>query len=429
MTESRRKRIFAWACFDFANSAFSTLVVTFIYSSLFVKSIALEETDGTRFWSNAVAVSSILLAVLSPALGAVADAYAWKKRMMIIGVILCSLCTAALYFPQQGDIVSALALFVVANVAIELSVVFNNAFLPEITSRETQGKVSGQAWALGYVGGLLCLGLALVGFVFPEQPWFGLSKEGSQHLRSTNVLVAVWVFVFSLPMFFWVKEKSVPKPSESLGRIVGTSFYRIRESFTNLRKYKALFWMLIARAFYNDGIVVVFSMGGIYATTVFGFSFEQLLYFGLALNVCSALGAFLFSFVEDRIGSRMTISVSILGLLAASVAVLLVQSQAAFWLCSIVVGFFAGPNQSASRAYMGRLCPPDKANEFFGFFAFSGKATAFLGPWLFGQLSVSFDSLRAGMAVVPVLLVVGLFLLLSKAKNDVLPASAPAVET
>ncbi|MCH6258894.1 MFS transporter [Puniceicoccaceae bacterium K14] len=170
MPQSRKKRIFAWACFDFANSAFTTLVVTFIYSSYFAKGIALNPEVGTRSWGSAVAVSSLLLAVLSPALGAVADAYGWKKRMMVACLVLCSVCTMGLFWPQQGDVLGALTLFVVANVAIELSIVFNNAFLPEIAPKESHGKVSGQAWAFGYVGGLLCLGVALVGFVFPEQP-------------------------------------------------------------------------------------------------------------------------------------------------------------------------------------------------------------------------------------------------------------------
>ncbi|MCH6258895.1 MFS transporter [Puniceicoccaceae bacterium K14] len=216
---------------------------------------------------------------------------------------------------------------------------------------------------------------------------------------------------FSYPMIFWVKEKDVAKPSESIRSLVATSFYRIRKTFTQVKKYKQLFWFLVARTFYNDGVVAIFSFGGIYATTVFGFSFEQLLYFGLALNVSSALGAFVFSFIEDRIGSRMTISISILGLLLVSIIVILIQSQSAFWACSIVVSFWAGPNQSASRAFMSKLCPAGKENEFFGF---SGKATAFLGPLLIGLLTAEFSSMRVGMSVIPILLLLGLVLLLWK---------------
>ncbi len=213
-------------------------------------------------------------------------------------------------------------------------------------------------------------------------------------------------------------KRRPPKRGDGLARIAHNSFARLSDTFHHLRSYRQLFWLLIARLFYNDGLVTIFSFGGIYATVVFGFSFSDLMLFGIALNVCSMVGAFGFSFVEDRIGSRTTILISLVFLVGATVAALFAQSKDGFWACAIVIGLFLGPNQSASRAYLSRLTPSEKANEFFGFFAFSGKATAFLGPLLYGQVVGIFDSQRAGMAVIPALLILGLVVLLWKTKSD-----------
>ena len=416
MSFERKRRIFSWACFDFANSAFTTLIGTFLYSNLFVFAIAPNEFEGTRMWGYAVAISSVAIGLLSPALGAIADAYGWKRRFMASFIILCSLASCALYFPESGQVIFALILFSIGTIAVEMAIVFNNAFLPEIAPREEHGKISGLAFAVGYAGGLICLGLALVGFVQPEQPWFGLSKEGSQHIRATNVLVGIWILVFSLPMLFWVKDSRKPKPSSGAGDIAAQSFRRLSDTFRHIRSYRNVFWLFLSRVFYNDALVTVFAFGAIYATGTFGFERSEVLIFGIVLNVCAGLGAFFFSFVEDRIGSRITIVISLVCLLASSLAAVIVQSQTGFWICAIVLGLFIGPNQSASRAFLSRMAPPEKVNEFFGFFAFSGKATSFLGPFLCGLLTAQFDSQRVGMAIVPILFAIGLWLILWKTK-------------
>ncbi len=420
VSASSKRTVYSWACYDFANSAYGTLVLTFIFNAYFTKAIAETESEGTRLWGNAVAVASLTVALLSPALGAVADAYGWRKRFMWATVAAACAATAGLYFPGKGDVLWALGLFVVSLVATELSIVFNNAFLPAIAPKERHGKVSGLAFALGYAGGLLCLVLALVGFV-PSggEPWFGLSREGGQNVRATNLLVAAWFAVFSIPLLLWVKEARPPLRSDGPVAVARRSFARMIDTFHHLREYRQLFWLLVARSFYNDGLVTIFSFGGIYATVVFGFEFSDLMLFGIALNVCSMVGSLGFSFVEDRIGSRATIVISLLFLVGATVAALFVQSKDGFWACAIVIGLFLGPNQSASRAYLSRLTPTEKANEFFGFFAFSGKATAFLGPLLYGQLVGWFDTQRAGMAVIPALMILGLAVMLAKTRSDV----------
>lgn len=415
MPESSPKRVWSWACFDFANSAFGTLVLTFVFNTYFVKVIAPSETEGTTLWGNTVAIASVVIALLSPMLGAAADAFGWKKRFLVVSTAIACVAIAALYFPVKGDVGWGLLLFGLALVATELSIVFSNAFLPEIAPREKHGKVSGQAFALGYAGGLLCLFIALAGFLSETaDPWFGLSKEGGQNVRATNVLVAVWFAVFSIPILLWVKERKAPQHPDGFFKVARQSFGRLADTFRHIREYRQLFWMLVARLFYNDGLVAIFSFGGIYATVVFGFTFQDLMVFGIALNVCSGVGSLVFSFVEDKIGSRVTIVISLIGLVLPTTAALFLTTKAGFWACAVVIGIFLGPNQSASRAYLSRLTPEDKANEFFGFFAFSGKATAFLGPLLYGQLVGIFDSQRAGMAVIPALMILGMVIFIVK---------------
>ncbi len=417
--ESYSKRVWSWACFDFANSAFGTLVLTFVFNTYFTTVIAPDKTVGTTLWGNTVAIASVAIALLSPMLGAAADAFGWKKRFLAVSTVVACLAIGALYFPVKGDVMLGLVLFGVALVATELSIVFNNAFLPEIAPKEKHGKVSGQAFALGYAGGLICLFIALAGFLSDtSDPWFGLSKDGQQNVRATNVLVAVWFAVFSIPILVWVKERKSPRRPEGFLRIARQSFGRLSETFHHIREYRQLFWMLVARLFYNDGLVAIFSFGGIYATIVFGFTFQDLMVFGIALNVCSGVGSLVFSFVEDKIGSRMTIVISLIGLVLPTTAALFITTKAGFWVCAVVIGLFLGPNQSASRAYLSRLTPADKANEFFGFFAFSGKATAFMGPLLYGQLVGHFDSQRAGMAVIPALMIVGMLIFIFKTREE-----------
>ena len=416
MISEDKRRVYSWVCFDFANSAYGTIVGTFVYATLFTTQIAADEASGTFIWGVAVAISSVSIGLLSPVLGAIADAYSWKRRMMGTCVGLCSIASVALFFPVPGQVMLAAIIFSIGTIAIELAIVFNNAFLPEIAPKESQGKVSGQAFAAGYLGGLLCLGLSLIGFIDTDSPWFGFSKDAVQNVRATSLLVGVWVFVFSLPMLLLVKEKQTPRPSHGLGEIVGNAIARLAETFKHLRSYQNVFWLFVSRIFYNDALVTAFTFGAIYAAGTFQFSPEQILVFGVALNVFAGLGAFAFSFLEDRIGSRKTIIISLICLSASSAAAVFVETKTGFWACAIVLGIFIGPNQSASRAFLSRIAPEEKVNEFFGFFAFSGKATSFLGPLLCGALTATYDSQRVGMAIVPVLFIMGLGILVFKTR-------------
>ena len=395
--------------YDFANSAFTTLVVTFIYSTYFVKSLAPDEIVGTTLWSRSVTFSAIAVALVSPLAGAVADRGGFRKGFLLLTTIVAVVATTGLYTALPGQVLKALLWFAVANFAFEMGNVFYNAFLPDIAPGKYIGRISGYGWGLGYIGGLLAMGIAMVGFVSPETPWFGISKEAGAHIRATNLLVAAWFAVFSVPIFLWVKEKR-PRASRVRG-VLSSSYRQLVRTFREASQYREILKLLVARLVYNDGLITIFAFGGIYAAGTFGFTFNEIMIFGIVLNVAAGIGAFAMGFLDDVLGGKRTIQVSLVFLILATLMAVFTQSKTVFWISGIMAGFFAGPNQSASRSLLGRFVPPEKENEFFGLFAFSGKATAFLGPLALGELTRVFQSQRAGVSIVAVLFVAGSVLL------------------
>lgn len=403
------RAVWSWAFFDFANSPFTTLVVTFVYVNYFAKAIAADEIEGSVLWSRAVSITAIVVALCSPLLGALADRGGYRKLFVAVTMLICAGATAALYNVLPGQVMLALTLFVIANIAFEFSEVFYNAFLPDIAPAERVGTISGWGWGLGYLGGLLALVAALLLFVLPETPWFGLSKEAGENVRATNLLVAVWFVVFSLPLLLFVHEDK-SRVTKGPG-VVRAAFVQLGRTFTELRKHKQTVRFLVARLVFNDALVTIFAFGGLYATVTFGFTLEKVLAFGIAINLAAGAGAFAMGSLDDRIGGKRTIVVSLIGLIGATALAALATSEAALWVAAILIGIFAGPNQSASRSLMARFVPLEAENEFFGFFAFSGKLTAFIGPSLFGILTGWTGSQRWGISVVVVLFLIGLALL------------------
>jgi UMF1 family MFS transporter len=407
------KIIWSWAMYDWANSAFTTLVVTFIYSTYFTKAMMGDEIIATTWWSRAVALSAILTALASPLLGAAADRGNARKRFLIITTTICVIATAALAFisPEMANAaLIALAIFVVADIAFEIgNNVFYNAFLPNIASPERIGRVSGYGWALGYVGGMICMGVALFGFVQPDVPWFGMSKEAGWNVRATNLLVAGWFLLFSLPMFFFV-----PETRTSAARVsMKAAFQELGRTAQKIRRYRELVKFLVARLIFNDGLVTVFAFGGIYAAGTFGMTISDVILFGVVLNITSGIGAFAFGIVDDRIGGKKTILITIVMLSVATAMAVWAPNRFWFWVAGCLLGVFVGPNQAASRSLMGRFVPDKHQAEFFGFFAFSGKATAFAGPLLLGAVTTAFNSQRVGMATVILFFAIGGLLLMS----------------
>jgi MFS transporter, UMF1 family len=404
--------VWSWAFYDWANSAFTTLVVTFIYSTYFTKALAPDEVTGTTWWSRAIGLSAVFIALLSPIMGAAADRGGTRKRSIAVATGVCVTGSVALAFIAPGTpnaALLALTVFVVANVAFEMSMVFYNAFLPTIASPEKIGRVSGYGWGLGYVGGLLCMVIALVGFVRPEVPWFGLSTENGFNVRATNLLVAGWYLLFSLPLFLNVPERRTGARALNIRE----AFAELGRTFRAVGRYREIAKFLVARLIYNDGLVTVFAFGGIYAAGTFGMPLSEVIVFGIALNVFSGLGALAFGFVDDKLGGKPTVLVTLVALSVATLIAVWAPTKTWLWVGGILIGIFVGPNQSASRSLMGRFVPEKHQAEFFGFFAFSGKITSFLGPILLGSATAMFASQRAGVATVLLFFVVGGGLLLA----------------
>ena len=444
MKTTPRKTILAWMMYDFANSSFANNVTTFIYATFFAKVIADNEVAGTVLWSRGVAIIMLVVGLLSPPLGALADQAGCRKRFLMATTLLAVVFTALLYFPQQGQAAFALTLYVIACIGFEMGTVFYNAFLPDIAPAKRMGRVSGQAWGVGYLGGLLSMAVLMVGFVSPETPWFGLSKETHAHIRATNIGVAIWFAVFSLPALLYLPETAARQTGDN--HLLLSSYRRLLQTFRELKNYREIFKLLLARLVYNDGLTTIFAFGGIYAVGTFGFSLEEVLLFGIIINVAAGIGAWCFGFLDDRIGGKRTIQITLIGfVIAAVLAVIpperfqrgieflfydaglwiglfadsnpsaiqafLFDTKFQFWIAGLLVGLFAGPNQSASRSLLGRFVPREKETEFYGFYAFSGKATAFLGPMLMGIITEAFRSQRIGMATVGVFFIAGGLLL------------------
>ncbi|MFZ5775744.1 MAG: MFS transporter [Thermodesulfobacteriota bacterium] len=404
-----RKRIAAWCLYDWANSAFTTLVVTFVYSTYFSQALAPDVINGTILWSRAVGTSALLVALLSPVLGHIADCAGRRCRALAVATISCVAATAllALVSPAQaGAIPLALGLFILANTAYELGYVFYNAFLPDLAPRGRIGAISGYGWGAGYLGGIACLLLALAVLV-REDPLWGIATEAGFNIRATNLLVAVWFLLFSLPLLGLCRDR--PDPSF---RFSGAAFAAtLRHTWRDLADYPELRRFLLAHLVYNDGLVTIFAFGGIYAAGTFGMSMHEVLVFGVALNVVAGIGSFLFGHLDDSLGGRRAILLSLVGLILAVVMAAVAGSRAWFWLAGLAIGLFVGPNQSASRSLLGRFAPSGQQAEFYGFFSLSGKLTSFAGPLLLGAVTGFTGSQRVGVATLLLFFIVGGLLL------------------
>ncbi len=407
-----RRAILSWCLYDWANSAYPTVVTTFVFGAYFTKAVAVSPEAGTAAWGYAVGTAGFAVALLGPVLGAVADQAGRRKPWLGVFTAGGALTTALLWFtlPDPDFVVWALVFVALSSIAFEFGMVFYNAMLPDLVGPDRVGRVSGWGWGLGYVGGLACLVIALFGFVQADPPLFGVSTEAAGHVRAVTLLAAAWFALFALPLFAFTPDR--PALRLGVGRAVGEGLAALRGTLREIRNYAAIVRFLVARMFYSDGLVTLFAVGGIYAAGTFGMSFGEVIQFGIALNVTAGLGAFAFAWADDRLGAKPVIVIALLALIALGAAALAVTDKAAFWAIGMALGVFVGPAQAASRSLMARLAPADMRTEMFGLYALSGKATAFLGPLAFAFATDLFDSQRAGMATILVFLALGLLLLL-----------------
>ena len=422
MSASPRRARVAWCLFDWANSPFPTVIITFVFSAYFTQGIVGDAVRGAALWGYAMAASALAVALLGPLFGAIADAGGRRKPWLLACSALTVICGAALWYatPEPSSALWVLVCVALANVGFELGMVFYNAMLPGIVGRDRLGRLSGWGWALGYAGGLACLVIALFGLIQAEPPPFGLDPASAEPVRAVAPLAVLWFVVFGWPLFVMVPD--TPRSALGLGEAMRRGIGQLRDSLIQIRHRGPVLRFLIARMFFIDGLNTVFAFGGIYAAGTFGMALPEVILFGIALNVSAGLGAFAFAWIDDWIGAKRVLVISISGLLLGVAGGVLAPSEPWFWAAGLTLGIFIGPTQSASRSLMARLSPPGREAEMFGLFALSGRATAFVGPLLVGWATLAFDSQRAGMATILGFLAVGLIILLPMAEPDQTPA-------
>jgi len=406
-----RRAVAAWCLFDWANSAYPTVVVTFVFAAYYARAVAGDATEATGQWGQMIALSGLAVAVLAPVFGAIADQTGRCKPWLGLFTVIAVAASFGLWAvaPDPAFALIALVLVALGNAAFELGQVFYNAMLPGLAQARHLGRISGWAWGLGYAGGLACLALSLLLFLRPEPPLFGLDATRGEAVRAIGPFVGAWFALFAVPLFLFTPD----------GPPLGAGAWRAaRGALPRLwRTLRGLPWQeggigrfLLARMIYTDGLNTLFAFGGLYAAGTFDMDMEEILLFGILLNVAAGLGAFAFAWVDDWIGARRTVLIALGCLIAASGAILLVESRTWFVALGCAIGLFIGPAQSASRSFMARLAPVHLRSELFGLYALSGKATAFVGPALVGWVTLWSDSQRIGMATILAFFLLGMVL-------------------
>ncbi len=410
-----RGGLWSWALYDWANNGFFTLIQTFVFAAYFTKAVAVDEIAGTASWGHMLSIAGLVIGLGGPVLGAAADSCGRRKPWIAGFTLLTVAATTLLWFvrPDPSWALAGLVLAGLGTIGAEYSMIFYNAMLPDLVRPERLGRWSGWGWGLGYAGGLLVLVVALYGLV--NQGAFlsgllGLDRAAMEHVRAVCLLSAGWYLIFALPLFAFTPDAE--PTGLRTGKAVRQALAQLRDSLRQARRLRHLGLFLLARMIYNDGLTTMFAFGGIYAAGTFGLSTAQVVVFGIGLNVTAGLGALVFAWVDDRVGSRRTILVSLAGLIVFGAAILLTDVQAVFWTCGLALGIFVGPVQASSRTWLARVAPEEVRAQMFGLFALSGKVTSFMGPLLVGWLTVLFASQRAGMSVVLVMFLVGAVLML-----------------
>jgi UMF1 family MFS transporter len=399
-----RKELWAWCLYDFANSSFTTLIITVAYSVYFVQVVAgdLGGATAERVWFWGYALSMLVVALLSPPLGALADARAIKRPLLISSTLLCVICTALLFFVERGDVRLGLLLFGLANIAFELGFLFCSAFLVEITTPATMGRISGYGWGLGYAGGLLSLALAY--------PFIagGFAEDNLLFYRMSFAVTAAFFLMASLPTLFWLRERALPQLSATGAPAWRDTFALLAATARGITRYRDLLWFLIAYLIYTDAINTVIVASAIFANKVLDFSPGDLIIYFLITQVTAGLGAVGFGLLADRIGSARTISVTLLIWIGVVGAAAAVQTHGQFYAIGLVAGAVLGANQATSRALIGRFVPPGKQGEMFGFFTVTGKFAAILGPIVYGEVTAWTGNQRWAVLSMALFFILGL---------------------
>jgi UMF1 family MFS transporter len=443
-----RAAVISWIFFDWAAQPYFTLITTFVFAPYFATHVASDAASGQSLWGFATAAAGLLIAVMSPVLGAIADASGRRKPWIAAFGAMLVIGSSLMWFGKPGDpsvIPPLLFAYGLATIGAEFATVFNNAMMPTLVPPDRIGRLSGTGWATGYVGGILSLILVL-GFLaanpetgrtlFGLKPLFGLDPVTHEGDRISGPLTGIWFIVFVLPMFLLTPDYPARR---RIGDAVREGLGGLKQTLTELPRQKSLATFLLANMIYTDALVSLFAFGGIYAAGTFGWNTIQIGSFGIILAIAGTFGAWLGGKLDDRLGPKRVIAGSMWLLLFAIVAILLVDkdriffipvdppvpggalfaasAERAYLLLGCLIGAAGGPLQAASRTLLIRMAPKDRIAQYFGLFALTGKVTSFVGPLLIGAITAVTASQKAGMAVLVLFFVAGLALLARVREN------------
>ena len=407
------KKLFNFALYDFANSAFTTIIITFIFSTYFAKQIAPNPVLGQSYWGWAIGFTGLLVALIGPLIGSFADKKNCTEFFIKLFTIICIILTSFLWFskPSEKYLLYTLIIVALANFFYELSLIFYNSILKRISNSNNLGKSSGFSFALGYIGGILILIVCIKIFIDNDVLPFGLSKENSENIRATSIVVALWYLIFSIPFLFSLKKEIKNKIDRSSNSIKKIKNLIWNKGLNNLGKF------LLARMLYADGLNAIIIMGGIFAVGVFNLEIKDLLVLSVLMNITAFIGAIIGGYANDKFSSKSVIIFSLLGLIFSSAIILFIKTKIFFLIFASINGFFIGPIQSASRVFITKSIDKNNQASGFGLFALSGKLTSFIGPLLVSTLTYISNSQRIGFSAAIILLLIGLLVLLKVKKN------------
>jgi MFS transporter, UMF1 family len=396
------REVWAWSMYDFANSAYTTVVITAVFGAYFVGVVAGGAPWATFAWTAALSASYLAILLTAPLLGAWADAHAAKKPLLFLTTAGCIVFTALLFFASPGAVVLALVFVALSNYFFGTGENVIAAFLPELADSRAMGRVSGWGWSFGYLGGLAALGLCLA-YITRAQ---AAGEPAAHFVPVTMLITAAFFALAAAPTFMFLRERATPQ------KRVGNPWRRVSETLRHARQYADLRRFLVCLLFYQAGITAVITLAAIYAEQAMKFTTQQTLVLILVVNVTAAAGAFVFGYVQDAIGHVRAVALTLVGWIAMVVIAGLSQSAPSFWVAANIAGLCMGSSQAAGRAIVGYLSPPERLAEFFGLWGLAVKAASIFGPLTYGTVTWLFaGNHRLGIFATGVYFVVGLLLL------------------
>ncbi len=405
----RKREVFGWAMYDFANSGYTTVVITAVFAAYFVGGIAQKAEWATFAWTAALSASYAIVMLTMPSIGAYADLRAAKKRLLLITTVGCVLSTAALALAGPSSVAFAIVLIIISNTFFSWGESLTAAFLPELARPEAMGKVSGWGWSFGYLGGMLALGLSL-GYVI----WAGAQgMKAAQFVPVTMLITAVIYGGASMATFMLLKERATPNPDALRQSGLKASLAQLQKTFRDARRYSDFMWLLAAAVFYQGGVAVAIALAAIYAEQVIGFVQQETMVLIFVLNVAAAVGAFAFGYGQDRIGHKLALSLTLVGWIATCVIAAVTTTKGGFWYAAAIAGLCMGSSQSAGRAMAGMFAPQRQLAEFYGLWTFAIRLASIIGPLSYGAITwMTGGNQRIAILSTAVLFVIGLLLLM-----------------